>query len=179
MLMIILIIIGVILAGIGFISFIGLYLPLILESVNTVFLHKKRTLPRISDMEESIKENRELLKKVSVFLLIVGLICFFLGVLPKYMPNGPASLFSKNSEDKNEYPDKPENDTLKTVVIEGKTIRFLNQEFQDIEEFENCLESLGRNFSIAIKDDYAVSSVYHKVEELIYDYGIKLEKGSD
>lgn len=70
-----------------------------------------------------------------------------------------------------------------TIVIKGKTIRFDECSWEDngIEEFGLYLETVEKSRVLSLQDDYAVSTVYHRVEELLKEQGIAYgtEKGTE
>lgn len=114
-------------------------------------------------------------------------------MIVKYIPRGNDSLLSDDITGITKGNDsiKYQNDILVNYVDENgisykylvsvceNTIFFNDSEIGGIEEFEKYIKDLDRRYPIFLVDDFAVSPTYHKVEELIDNYGIDYKTEGD
>lgn len=190
--------VGILFTGLGFVGLILLNIKPFINAIQVYFLHNAKDLSYDSDKEEATLEKEyKFLKRTFGIFLGIGLVCLMFGLDLKYAPRGNASFLAQpidgvtTGNDNIKYQQEKENNIvgnyvatngnsyLYYVTVSEKTIYFNGQKIGDTEEFEEYLKKLDRGHTIFIEDDFAVSPTYHKVEELLNDYGMKYETESD
>lgn len=185
-----LMIVGLILVILGMLLGALTVVKTIKRDIQIFFFRKK--LPGIdADAQKSGKN----IGKAAFGIIIVGLLLAISGyVLTHFIGND--SIFSKDVKGAfvGDNPTKQEETDVQngeimglaetdTIVIKGKTIRFDECSWEDngIEEFGLYLETVEKSRVLSLQDDYAVSTVYHRVEELLKEQGIAYgtEKGTE
>ena len=59
-----------------------------------------------------------------------------------------------------------------SIVISGKKIVVNGRTYETIEAFEEVLKNMDRTKKVTLVDDFAVSATYHRVRELVNQYGL-------
>ncbi len=188
----ILIVVGILFAVCGFVGLIALSIQPFFKAIRVVFFHSTDDLMYYTDHGRTVLEKEyKVLRRSFVFFLFMGFICLITGVLLKNAPRGEDSLFSEyvdgaaTGDDRIDSPQKQESGAAGKdeysyeILISEKTIYCNGQKMDSIEGFEACIKQLDRRQGIFLKDDFAVSSTYHKVEELLDTYGMNYETESD
>lgn len=181
----ILTIIGCLLLMLGVIGFIFLQLRPVIDAVKTVSNPDKTQTSHETDKKQATYEARKLLSKACGLSVLSGLFLLAFGLAIQYMPRGNDSIFSSpaegadignNAEQVNALNESLSsnntNNLLIEIIISEDTIRMNGKTFNSIEDFENELKNIDRSQNISIKDDYAISSVYHQVESLLIKYDL-------
>lgn len=197
MLPMILMILGTALTALGIIGLIGLSIQPFFKAVRVVFFHSTDDLKYDSAQGRiTLEREYKVLRRAFTFFLIAGLACLGTGRWLKDAPRGKDSLqseFIEGAAAGNDAVDTPQgkedyavgnpadtggNRYSCIISISGKTIRVNGQEIGGTEELEEYLKPLDRGNKIFLKDDFAVSPVFHKAEELLDAYGMNYETES-
>lgn len=188
----ILIMIGSVLIGGGFIGLISIYLHPIMKAIRIFYKQDKEDfLYEHGRGQKAQEESRKTLDNLYKLSIVFGIVALASGLAIQYMPHGNDSIFSATAEGTsigddneqssitNEYSSNTTTDfsTDYTIVISGDVISLNNNTFYTIEEFKNHLETLERTKKVFLIDDFAISSVYHDVEKAINDCGF--DNGDD
>lgn len=174
----ILMIVGVMLAIIGMILGVSTVFNTMRRDIQVFFFRRK-----LPSMDEDVEKSGKKLGKTALWLITIGLILFLTCYVEIYAPRGPASIFSENIKDdsvKQQETDTHNEEisdlegTDDTIVIAGETIHFDEclWENDSIENFGSYLDTIEKTRKLSLQDDYAVASVYHRVEELLKEHGI-------
>lgn len=157
---------------------------------------KKSFRETLSSMEENVEKSRKVIGKTAKWLILIGVILFVLCYIQIEVPRGNDSIFSKTvkgalkgenhtkqQEENTQYEEMADFGETDIIVIEGKIIRCNGHSWQkeNIEEFGLYLDTIEQTGEFSLQDDYAVSAVYHKVEEFLQERGIVYvaEEGSE
>lgn len=189
----ILIIIGFILFLLGLAGLISVFLQSILKAIRVFYKQDKDDyIYEHGKGQKIIEESRKLLAKLFIILIVSGLALLLFGLAWQHMPIGNDSIFSTETAGIDVGDDEQSNISLKEyssddntnginadyyIKISGDIISLNEKTFGTIEDFENTLKDLDRTKKVVITDDYAISAIYHQVEDLINKYG--LERGDD
>lgn len=191
-----LIVLGALFIILGVIGLLHFSIPQLRKAIQDEFLHN--TDDSSYDYDK-VPASRKLLKKSCSILIIVGVVLLSLGLWIKFAPRGNNLFQSDNIDgistgnDNVEYQQDQEHSTTGNyvssngesysyyVIVSEKTIFINEDEIGGTEEFEEYLnlEKIDRVHTGLLVDDYAVSSTYHKVEELLDAYGMRYETESD
>ncbi len=201
MIAILLMVVGGILAVLGFLGLTAL----MVEPLHTMYMvifkrEDDYVYYETKPGKALLQKNKKSLRNSCIFFLIVGILLFALGYFLKFSPRGLDSLFSKpvengaqigdadsqrglneNINDAGNYVDEEGNEYYDYLIIRGTTIQYRDTKYQSVGEFEEALEVLRkqngkRNFYI--EDDFASALVYHQVEELIKAGGMEYKEGN-
>lgn len=182
-----LMIVGLILVIFGMLLGILTVVKTIKRDIQIFFFRQK--LPGIDANTEKSGKN---IGRVAFGIIIVG----FLLAVPSYILThfmGNDSIFSENIEgafigdNQTQQKETDVRDVESTgleegdiIVIEGKTILFDGSSWEgnSIEEFGLYLETIEKTRVLSLRDDYAVSTVYHKAEKLLKEHGIAYGYGT-
>ena len=173
---------GIIIIG-GF-GLIILFVEPLIKETKTVFFKQQYDQ---SEEREDGEKGRKLLKKTLIILIVIGFVLFIPSMVLLRAPRGFVSIFSQNTEEasaRDDTQDRPEdvqNDVIsepedmqddQVAIVEGKTIRFAGQSFEDIEEFSVYLDSTDQVQEVRLKDEYAIAATFHQVENVLKEKGI-------
>ncbi len=179
---------GVILVILGILLGVSAFIKTIKRDIQIFFFRKK-----LPDIEADAEKSRKSIGKAAFGLVIIGLLLTVSSYVAIHFI-GNDSIFSENVEgafsgdnqtkqrDEDEQKGKGfEVAETDTIVIGGKTIRFDGYSWEDnrIEDFDLYLETIEKTRVLSLQDDYAVSTVYHRVEELLNKYGIAYGYGTE
>ena len=134
--------------------------------------------------QDAQRAGRRLLITMYSIFIALGLCLVISGLTIQYMPHGNDSVLSSQvqggtSGEENRFGDSyAGNGALVdyTIVISGEVIRLNGKTFESVEAFEEELKGMDRTKTVSIVDDFAVSSVYHQVWELVNRYGLECEE---
>ena len=196
MISILLMVLGGILAVVGFFGLMAL----MIEPVHTMYMVIFRRKDDYVYYETKpgkalLKRNKKSLAVSCIFFLIVGIASFCLGFFLRFGPRGLNSLFApqvesgaqvgssempgnkkKSVNTDGNYVDSEGNEHYDYVIIRKDMITYRDEKPRTIKEFEAYLEELRiqdgeREFFLV--DDFALANVYHQVEEIIERSGMK------
>ena len=195
MISLLLIIIGAVFVFFGIWMIFGMAIQPLKKIFGVVF-------KRIDDyIQYDTKKGKELLereeKKVTVLavtLIVIGVMMIATGLFLRYSNRGNDSLFSDN------VPGVTQGDDLETslfwknttedghylsptgkeyeyyISIEGTTINFSGQKFDNVTDFGDYMTNIDRNCCIYLHDEYASSKTYHDVMNILDTYKMTYEK---
>lgn len=171
---------------IGVVGFIILFVSPLIKAIKTVFLRQQYDQ---REEREDVEKGRKLLKKTLIILIVIGFVLFVPSVVLLHAPRGFVSILSQNArgafnEDDTQNrledgqgevsfePEEMQDD--QAVVVEGKTIRYNGQSFEDIEEFSVYLDSAENKMKeIRLKDEYAIAATFRQAENVLKEKGVK------
>ncbi len=169
---------------IGGIGLIILFVEPLIKAAKTVFFKQQYDQ---SEEREDVEKGRKLLKKTLIILIVIGFAMFVSSMVLLRAPRGFDSIFSQNTEgeftgdDTQDRPEDGQNEVIyeseemqddQAVIVEGKTIRFAGQAFEDIEEFSVYLDSTDQVQEIRLRDEYAIAATFHQAENVLKEKGI-------
>ncbi|MBQ4481632.1 MAG: hypothetical protein II966_00215 [Lachnospiraceae bacterium] len=73
------------------------------------------------------------------------------------------------------YTDPSGNSYSNFIVVKGHVVAFKEQEFKDMGEFRSFIGDIGDMGTVYIVDDYAASSTYKEVMDMLEEYGFDYE----
>lgn len=180
----ILMIIGAILAVIGVIVGTLILFNTIKQEGKVYFLGQKRVV------NEEVEKSGKVIGRIAFILIIIGLALFISCRVIIDMPRGNNSITAKNVEGISTEEDETKQQGINaqsgesisaegtdTIVIKEKTIHFDggSWDYNNMDDFSQHLDDIVKSRRLNLRDDYAVSSTYHKVEELLKEHGIFYE----
>ena len=195
MIAILLMVVGAILAVIGFLGLLALMIEPLYTMYMVIFKRKDDYVYYETKPGKALlQKNKSSLRNSCIFLLIVGILCFAAGWFLKFAPRGTDSLFSKQVEEgtgigdaeaekamsgsineAGRYVDGDGNEHANYLIIKGTRIAYRKDFEGSLEEFEKYLQGMDSKQSIYVVDEFAASSTYHGVEELLKYYGMTYE----
>lgn len=184
MLPVILIIIGIILSIVGIIGLLSVSVQPLMKAFRIVYTQDWEDYwYEHGKGQNAISESRRVLVTMYLIILVLGLCLTISGLMIQYMPRGNDSVISAGNVgatvgDGNEWTDI--SGTVGTgnlqadysIVISGEKICVNGRMFETLEAFEESLKTMDRTKRVTLVDDYAVSSTYHRVKELVNQYGL-------
>lgn len=171
----ILMIIGAVLAVVGVIVGTLILFNTIKQEGKVYFLGQKRVV------NEDVEKSGKVIGRIAFILIIIGLALFISCRAIINMPRGNDPITAKNETKQQEINARSEEsisaEGTDTIVIKGKTIQFDENSWDDnnMDDFSRYLDNIEKSRRLNLQDDYAVSSTYHKVEELLKEHGIFYE----
>ena len=184
MLPVILIIIGIILSIVGIIGLLSVSVQPLMKAFRIVYTQDWEDYwYEHGKGQNAISESRKVLVTMYLIILVLGLCLTISGLMIQYMPRGNDSAISAGNVgatvgDGNEWTDisgTPGISNLQadySIVISGEKICVNGRTFETLEGFEEFLKTMDRTKRVTLVDDYAVSSTYHRVKELVNQYGL-------
>lgn len=182
----ILIIAGVVAAAYGLIGLIRIaFLPLV-RAHQMVFKRKDDYLfYENAKGQRVLKSQKKFLLNIYITLVIVGTLIAITGFYAGFTEHGPdfwlyKTMFSDGTEQKNDrineagqYIASDGNAYNYYIMIRGSDIYYKDELCEDISELEEKIKRIDRSNHIVVCDDFAVSSEYHSVIDLLNDSGIQ------
>lgn len=180
----ILMIIGAILAVVGVIVGTLILFNTIKQEGKVYFWGQERVV------NEDVEKSGKVIGKMAFILIIIGVAMFISCRVIIDMPRGNNSIAAKNAEGVSTGEDETKQQGINarsgesisaegtnTIVIKEKTIYFGEDTWDDnnMDDFSRYLDNIEKSRRLNLQDDYAVSSTYHKVEELLKEHGIFYE----
>lgn len=196
----ILIVLGTLFTVLGGIGLVAINIHPFFKAIRIIFFHSIDDLVYDSvEGRTAIEKARKTLKRSFTFFLGVGLILLLPGLWLNYAPRGNDSFLSTfidGAEMGNDHVENQqensnstvgsgievkERDSFCEIIVKEKRIIVHGQEIGGTKDFETYLESneLNRRKKIFLVDDYAVSSTYHEIMELLDAKGMDYEIESD
>ena len=193
MLPIIFMAIGAILFAVGLYFLFNLLIDPIKTAFGVVLKRKDDYVFYESDKgKELLRRKKKSVLTASIFFLIVGAILFGIGYFMKFSPRGyeeagDIAEVSINEVDEmhvqgldkdGKYHDKDGKTYSSYIEVTGLEIRHNGQLIGDIEAFQNYVSEnkISRTMEIYVIDNYAASSAYHKVIEILSERAIPFNK---
>ena len=185
-------IVGAIFAVIGFAGLLALSIEPLYEMFAVIFWRKKEYVLYESKQGKALlQRNKKEFRGSCWFFLVAGIVLFAAGWFLRFGARGTDSLFSKQVEQgtnqgdaeaqnrekqsinsSGNYVDSEGQEYEYYIIVDGKNIIYRNEFKGDIEAFEGYVKELNGKRQILLVDDFAVASVYHRVEELLEYYGM-------
>ena len=193
MLPIILMASGIALFAIGLYFLFNLLIDPIKTAFGVVLKRKDDYVFYESDKgKELLRRKKKSVLTASIFFLIVGAILFGIGYFMKFSPHGyeeagDVAEVSINEVDDmhvqgldkdGKYHDKDGKIYSSYIEVTGLEIRHNGQLIGDIDAFQNYVSEnkISRTMEIYVIDNYAASSAYHKVIEILSERAIPFNK---
>jgi hypothetical protein len=166
--------------GAAFIFFgLALLVCLVLEPISNAFhivflRHKPYRTYDNSQKQKNLEQAKKTLSKVAIFMIVLGLVLLAGGYMIQYGSRGNGSLFSGNETEGVYQEDGGEESPIVEdgngyeyiVTISGESIKVNEAEYTE-DGFESFAKGIEETTSIYLEDDYAVSAVYHYVEDTL------------
>lgn len=198
MIAILLMIAGAILAIIGFMGLMALMIEPLYTMYMVIFKRKDDYVYYETKPGKALlQKEKKSLRGSCIFLLIVGILLFGLGWFLKFAPRGTDSLFSKQVENGTQVGDNEKDQTARQevnaagnyvdaqgkehgnyIIVREKSIIYKTEFEGTLEEFEKFVKGMDSKNAVYLVDDFAASSTYHRVLELLKYYGIGVEEES-
>ena len=198
MIAILLMVVGAILAIIGFLGLMALMIEPLYTMYMVIFKRKDDYVYYETKPGKALlQKNKNSLRGSCIFLLIVGILCFGLGWFLKFGPRGTDSLFSKQVESGTNVGDDEKDQTVRRevnaagnyvdakgeehhnyIIVKGSIVTYRDEFEGSLEEFEKFVKGMDSNNQVYLVDDFAASYTYHGVQELLKYYGIGVEEES-
>ena len=185
MLPIILIIIGVILIIAGIIGLISVYIQPIRKAIRVFYGQDLDDFWYEHGRGQLVQqEGKRILLTLYSWLIVLGFCALIPGLIMQYTPRGNASVTADSEIGADAFNDHSAGVTNPAVsgdyyvVVSGNVVIMNGKEYTTLEAFEEDLKLLDRTGKVSVTDDFAVSSTYHKVIELINRYGLVYGDGS-
>ena len=179
MIAIIMMVVGAILAIVGFLGLLSLMFEPLYTMYMVIFRRKDDYVYYETKPGKALlQKNKKALRSSCIFFLILGLLLFAAGWFFKFGPRGTDSLFSKKVEagtEKGDYVDKQGNTHTEVLYVRGEVIQYKDQFTGTLEEFEAFLKQLDGKTEFYLVDDFAAAKTYHALEELLTSYGFTFE----
>lgn len=190
MLPVILIIVGIILSIVGIMGLLSVGVQPLLKAFRIVYTQDWEDYwYEHGKGQSALQEGRRTLVIMYLIILALGLALTISGLVIQYMPRGNDSVISAGAVgattgDGSQWTDisGTGNSNVQTdysIVIKGETIYVNGKTFETIEAFEEVLKNLDRTKKVTLVDDFAVSSTYHQVKELVNRYGLICGESSE
>ncbi|MBO4291397.1 MAG: hypothetical protein J5898_05770 [Lachnospiraceae bacterium] len=196
MIAILLMVLGAVLALIGFLGLAALMIEPLYSMYMIIFKREDDYVYYETKPGKALlQRNKANLRGSCIFLLVVGVLCFGVGWFLKFGPRGTDSLFSAQVESgankgddqiqglqngkinaDGNYVDGEGEEHREFVVVEGTTVRYRDEFSGTAEEFEDYLKQKDIRQTVYLIDKYAVSGTYHKVEALLEKYGLQIRQ---
>lgn len=180
----------------GFIGIFNLMIDPIKTMFNVVFKRKDDYVFFETDKGKKLLDRqKKSLLTASIFFMFVGGILFGVGYYLKYGPKGYAEgIESENISEISEvsvnelhvqgldkdgvYHDKNGVSYPSYIEVVGQEIKHDGQYIGDISAFENYISEgkISRTKTLYLLDNFAASSTYHRVDELLNDNAIPHDK---
>ena len=194
-----LIIAGALCGTVGIIGLLALLLLPIADRFEIVFDKDKEVISARTDntVKKIVRSEKRKLTRDFIILVFAGVLMFFVGIYLGYAAKGtgfwpyrklfPAEAAKQEAQlERERYFDKLNADGQfvaedgKTytyyVIIDGEEISFCGQKYADTAALRAELEKVKRANTVMVFDDFAVSSIYHDVTELLSELGIDYEE---
>jgi len=194
-----LIIVGALCGTVGIIGLLALLLLPIADRFEIVFDKDKEVISARTDntVKKIVRSEKRKLTRDFIILVFAGVLMFFAGIYLGYAAKGtgfwpyrklfPAEAAKQEAQlERERYFDKLNADGQfvaedgKTytyyVIIDGEEISFCGQKYADTAALRAELEKVKRANTVMVFDDFAVSSIYHDVTELLSELGIDYEE---
>lgn len=185
---VILMVVGAGLLLVGILFLIRIYLEPIRKAKRVVFKQDMEDYFYENEKGKKLEEeSRKTLKTLCMFLVIPGIALFLIGFSIEYMPRGNAPIFAPSAEGMDTGEDSQAGVTSEptggeaaggvpadySILIKEDVIILNGEAYESVEAFEDAIKGLERGKKVEVKEDYAVSAIYHQVVELIkrYDLG--------
>lgn len=183
MLPVILIIIGIILSIVGIIGLLSVSVQPLLKAFRIVYTQDWEDYwYEHGKGQNALQHGRRVLVTMYLIILAIGLALTISGLVIQYMPRGNDTVISAGNVgatagEGDEWTDisgiGTGNVQAEYVIrISGDTIYVNGQAFETVEFFEEALKTMDRTKNVTLVDDFAVSSTYHQVKELVNRYGL-------
>lgn len=183
MLPVILIIIGIILSIVGIIGLLSVSVQPLMKAFRIVYTQDWEDYwYEHGKGQNALKEGRRTLVIMYLIILSIGLVLTISGLVIQYMPRGNDNVISvgtvgATAGDGSQWIDvsgagSSNAQTDYSIVISGETIYVNGQPYPTVAAFEEALKNMDRTKKVTIVDDFAVSSTYHQVKELVNRYGL-------
>ena len=190
MLPVILIIIGIILSMVGIIGLLSVSVQPLMKAFRIVYTQDWEDYwYEHGKGQNALKEGRRVLIIMYLIILLLGLSFTISGLVIQYMPRGNDSVISAGNVGATAGNDSQWTDISGTgadsvqadysIVIKGEVIFVNGRTFETLEAFEEALKGMDRTKKVTLVDDFAVSSTYHKVKELVNRYGLICGESSE
>lgn len=196
MIAILLMAIGAIMALIGFLGLSALMIEPLYTMYMVIFKRKDDYVYYETKPGKALlQKEKKSLRGSCLFLLFVGILCFGLGWFLKFGPRGTDSLFSKQVESGTAVGDEEHDHLAKQVInaagnyvdaqgeehyyyiiVKGDRISYRREFEGDLEAFGAFVEKMDSKNAVYLVDDFAVSSTFYAVRDLLVRYGIGLEE---
>lgn len=177
----ILIIIGVLLIIGGIFGLLTIFVQPIMRAFRVVYTQDKEDFLYEHGRGQQVRqEGTRLLALIYLVVIILGVSLIVAGKVMQYMPRGNDSLHSSESlgttvgvgEAWNNGGSAEGIQADYIIEVKETTIIFNGKIYETVEEFEVVLKELDRTKTVAIVDDYAISAIYHQVQDLVNSYGL-------
>ena len=184
MLPVILIIIGIILSIVGIIGLLSVSVQPLLKAFRVVYTQDWEDYwYEHGKGQSALQHGRRVLVTMYLVILVIGLALTISGLVIQYMPRGNDTVISAGNVgatagENDQWTDISGTDGSGnarvdyTIVISGELIYVNGRTFETPEAFETALKEMDRTKKVTLVDDFAVSSVYHRVRELVNQYGL-------
>ena len=196
---ILLMIVGVIFALIGFFILLALMFEPVYSMYMVIFRRKDdyvyyETKPGTA----LLQRNKKSLRGSGFFFLIVGILFIVAGWFIKFGPRGTDSLFSKQVEsgtgkgdaevqnilresinDAGNFVDANGGEHYGYVIVTGETVTYRDEFKGNIEEFEGFVKQMNGKQELYLVDEFASAKTYREVERILNDYGMNFEYGDE
>jgi len=166
-------------------------------SVSSTLLAGNDDISSDNTVKKIVRSEKRKLTRDFIILVFAGVLMFFAGIYLGYAAKGtgfwpyrklfPAEAAKQEAQlERERYFDKLNADGQfvaedgKTytyyVIIDGEEISFCGQKYADTAALRAELEKVKRANTVMVFDDFAVSSIYHDVTELLSELGIDYEE---
>ena len=182
MLPVILIIIGIILSIVGIIGLLSVSVQPLMKAFRIVYTQDWEDYwYEHGKGQAALREGRRTLVIMYLIILLLGLSLTISGLVIQYMPRGNDTVISAGNVGAtagDEWTDISGTEVTGSaradysIVISGETIIVNGRTYETVEAFEEELKNMDRTKKVTLVDDFAVSSTYHRVRELVNQYGL-------
>lgn len=196
---IILMVVGVLFALVGFFILLALMFEPVYSMYMVIFRRKDDYVYYETKPGKALlQRNKKSLRGSGFFFLIVGILLFAGGWFLKFGPRGTDSLFSKQVEsgtgkgdaevqnilkesinDKGNFVDADGTEHYGYVIVTGEIVSYRDEFKGSIEEFEKFVEQMNGKQELYLVDEFASAKTYREVERVLKDYGMNFEYGDE
>lgn len=190
----VMIITGIIFITIGLLMMVMIVIQPLKKAFEIVFKRNADYLAyEQGEGRELLDSHIRIITTTCIIFLITGIILLSIGMYYKHIQRGE---LKENVIDNGNISDMPvnvanegeEGRTLEglyvssegkvykyDISIHGKMISFNGMKLVGIDELEEKLKKIGSEYTVFLRDDFAISSTYHEVENLLEKYGIRYD----